>query len=67
MINIYINGQSFLISRSCNFVELIQFLKLKKDLVVVEHNNFVLPKNLWSQTRLEINDRIEFVTIVGGG
>ncbi|MGB3136161.1 MAG: sulfur carrier protein ThiS [Nodosilinea sp.] len=42
-------------------------LGLNPRLVAVEYNGEILHRQLWETTRLCPNDRLEIVTIVGGG
>jgi thiamine biosynthesis protein ThiS len=46
---------------------LLIFLDLNIDLIVIEYNKIILPKSLWKQTIIQNGDKVEFVTIVGGG
>lgn len=36
-------------------------------LVAVEYNGEILHRQYWEQTKIQKNDRLEIVTIVGGG
>lgn len=67
MFFIFINGKKFLISSSCTIMELVEFLGLKKSLIILEYNKMVLPNIFWPNTFLYSCDCLEFVTIVGGG
>jgi sulfur carrier protein len=40
---------------------------LNPKLVAVEYNGEILARPLWDTTALKANDRLEIVTIVGGG
>jgi sulfur carrier protein len=42
-------------------------LGLNPRLVAVEYNGEILHRQYWDTTRLQPNDRLEIVTIVGGG
>lgn len=37
------------------------------NLVVVEHNGLITPRNQWQEPLVKNGDRLEIVTIVGGG
>ncbi|MBA4603127.1 sulfur carrier protein ThiS [Thermoactinomyces mirandus] len=50
-----------------NIEELLKHLLLADRIVVVEHNNQVLTKELHAKTKLSDGDRIEIVHFVGGG
>lgn len=40
---------------------------LNPKLIAVEYNGEILTRSLWASTPLQANDRLEIVTIVGGG
>jgi thiamine biosynthesis protein ThiS len=47
--------------------ELVQELGYADQAVAVEHNEQIVPKKAHDQTALAEGDRIELVTLVGGG
>jgi len=46
---------------------LLTFLNLQKDSIVLEHNGRVLRTKDWEFYKLKTKDKIETITIVGGG
>ncbi|MDZ8238786.1 MAG: sulfur carrier protein ThiS [Nostoc sp. ChiQUE01a] len=66
-ITIQINGES----RSClseTFLpDLLQQLGFNPRLVAVEYNGEILHRQFWLETKVQSGDRLEVVTIVGGG
>jgi thiamine biosynthesis protein ThiS len=46
---------------------LVEALDMKSDRVAVELNREIVPRDRWSQTRLNEGDRLEIVQFVGGG
>ncbi len=65
-----INGESkeFKHSSEPLFIEeLLEILGYNPKLIVIELNGSILPPNNWSQHPLKNRDKIEIVTIVGGG
>ena len=42
-------------------------LGLNPRLVAVEYNGEILHRQFWEQTEMQADDRLEIVTIVGGG
>ena len=62
----YINDKKVFCKQSFNIMDLITFLHLDLDLIVIEYNKLILPKRLWKKTFIKNYDEIEFVTIVGG-
>ncbi|MBD2676445.1 MULTISPECIES: sulfur carrier protein ThiS [Nostoc] len=66
-ITVQINGES----RSClseTFLpDLLQQLGFNPRLVAVEYNGEILHRQFWAETKVRSGDRLEVVTIVGGG
>ncbi|MAE43252.1 thiamine biosynthesis protein ThiS [Candidatus Woesearchaeota archaeon] len=46
---------------------LLNNLKLKKDIVAVELNKNIVHRENFDDTKLRDNDKLEIVTVVGGG
>ena len=68
-IKIFFNGESYniLSYKIFNLEDLIKFFNYKQNLVVVEYNGKIVHSQNWKKIFLKKNDRIELVTIVGGG
>ncbi|MDB9374634.1 sulfur carrier protein ThiS [Nodularia sphaerocarpa] len=66
-ITLQVNGES----RSCLsqtlLPDLLQQLGFNPRLIAVEYNGDILHRQFWSQTQIQPGDRLEIVTIVGGG
>jgi len=66
-ITLQVNGEP----RSCRSNTLLpQFLEqmgMNLRLVAVEYNGEILHRQFWHETQLQAGDRLEIVTIVGGG
>lgn len=62
-----INGQDAQLEEGMNLDHLITFYKLKKDMVVVELNRVVPPKEAYGRTLLKDGDVVEIVKFLGGG
>ncbi|KAB8320554.1 thiamine biosynthesis protein ThiS [Tolypothrix campylonemoides VB511288] len=66
-ITLVINGES----RSClpqtPLPDLLQQFGFNPRLVAVEYNGEILHRQFWSGTKVQQGDRLEIVTIVGGG
>ena len=66
-INLQVNGEE----RSCladtPLPELLQNLGFNPRLVAVEYNGEILHRQFWTETKIQGGDRLEVVTIVGGG
>jgi thiamine biosynthesis protein ThiS len=63
----YLNDRKIFSANSYSVSDLLVFLNLNIDLVVIEYNKIILPKDLWGKTFIKNEDEVEFVTIVGGG
>jgi sulfur carrier protein len=66
-LNILINGKTYQTSNSLTLFSLLFYLGFKLNLIVIDYNGTILPKEYWSQTLLSNNDSIEILTIAGGG
>jgi len=67
MITLQVNGDDRLCEANLNMIELLKFLNLNPRLVAVEYNGEILHRQLWENTIIQNRDRLEIVTIVGGG
>lgn len=62
-----VNGQDTRLEPGMNLDHLITFYRLKKDMVVVELNRVVPPKEDYARTFLKDGDVVEIVKFLGGG
>lgn len=62
-----VNGKEARLDAGLNLDQLIAFYKLKKDMVVVEVNRAVPPKEAYASTVLKDGDVVEIVKFLGGG
>lgn len=66
-VEITLNGESRTVPQGITVAELIATLELQPKFVAVERNLQVVPQAQHAQCRLAPGDRIEIVTLVGGG
>ncbi|XFA72891.1 sulfur carrier protein ThiS [Thermosynechococcaceae cyanobacterium Okahandja] len=66
-ITIYVNGTPHSLERSLAIPELCQVLGINPRLVAIEYNGEILHRQFWPTTQVSAGDRLEIVTIVGGG
>ncbi len=66
-ITLQVNGEIHNCPSPINLPELLTHLDLNPRLVAVEYNGEILHRQYWTDTRLHDGDRLEIVTIVGGG
>ena len=62
-----LNGQKYYSKEKINLLKLIKYFNYNDSLLVLEYNNLICNKKNWAQTFIKNNDKIEIVTIVGGG
>ncbi|MEB3828912.1 sulfur carrier protein ThiS [Phormidium sp. CCY1219] len=66
-ISLHVNGEP----RSCppgtSVPQFLELIGLNPRLVAVEYNGEILHRQFWSETEIQPGDRLEIVTIVGGG
>jgi sulfur carrier protein len=67
LITLYVNGEVQTCPPHLNLVELLEYLNLNPRLVAVEYNGEIRHRQFWETTIVVENDRLEIVTIVGGG
>jgi sulfur carrier protein len=65
--NFILNGHQYCTESEITIVELMNYFNYNTFLLVLEYNNFICTKKNWDKILLKNNDRIEIVTIVGGG
>ncbi len=63
----FLNGQKYHSSYEFTILEFINYFNYNSSLLVLEYNNFICPKENWNQIIIKNYDKIEIVTIVGGG
>ena len=66
-ITLQVNGESCTCSPQTQLPQLLEQLGLNPRLVAVEYNGEILHRQFWSETEMKESDRLEIVTIVGGG
>ena len=66
-IKLQVNGETRTCPERCRLPDLLQKLGFNPRLVAVEYNGEILHRQLWSETQIQEGDRLEVVTIVGGG
>ncbi|ELS04834.1 thiamine biosynthesis protein ThiS [Xenococcus sp. PCC 7305] len=66
-ITLKVNGESHTCDAPITLPELLIQINLNPRLVAVEYNGEILHRQFWTETQLQNSDRLEIVTIVGGG
>ena len=65
--NFFLNGEKYHIEDKISLLDLINYFDYNRSLLVLEYNNSICNKKNWNQIYINNNDKIEIVTIVGGG
>jgi thiamine biosynthesis protein ThiS len=66
-IRVRLNGVERDVAAGRTVTELLQFLDLRPELVVVERNREILERARYDHVRIEEGDALELVHFVGGG
>jgi sulfur carrier protein len=67
MIELHVNGELKTSPLGASLADLLTQMGLNPQLVAVEYNGEILQRGYWGETILQGGDRLEVVTIVGGG
>jgi sulfur carrier protein len=62
-----LNGQQYSIKQKINLSDLIDYFNYDTSLLVLEYNNVICNEKNWKNIYIKHQDKIEIVTIVGGG
>ena len=62
-----VNGESLDCPENSLLPEVLEQIGLNPRLVAVEYNGEILHRQYWQSTEMKAGDRLEIVTIVGGG
>ncbi|WP_017326593.1 sulfur carrier protein ThiS [Synechococcus sp. PCC 7336] len=65
--NLAVNGETQQIPNNLTMRQVLIYLKLEPRMVAVEYNGEILHRQHWDETVLAEGDRLEIVTMVGGG
>lgn len=63
----FLNGEEFVSSKVISLTDILNYFNYNSSLLVLEYNNFICPKENWDTIFIHDKDKIEIVTIVGGG
>jgi thiamine biosynthesis protein ThiS len=63
----FLNGETYYIQHNINILELINYFNYNTSLLVLEYNHLICNKKNWENILIQNNDKIEIVSIVGGG
>jgi sulfur carrier protein len=63
----FLNGQEYFTEFELTILQLLEYFNYNPSIIVLEYNNSICNKNYWNSIYIKNNDKIEMVTIVGGG
>ena len=63
----FLNGNEYYTNNSITLENLLNYFNYNSLIFVVEYNQFICNKNKWKEIKIKQNDKIEIITIVGGG
>lgn len=66
-IKVQVNGETHTCPELTSLPNLLTQLDLNPRLIAIEYNGEILHRQYWPDTKLKSGDRLEVVTIVGGG
>jgi sulfur carrier protein len=66
-ITLQVNGETRTCLPQTLLPQLLEQLGLNPRLIAVEYNGEILHRQFWAETLMQESDKIEIVTIVGGG
>lgn len=67
LITLHVNGEPRTCSPGTVLPDFLQQAGMNPRLVAVEYNGEILHRQFWAETQMQEGDRLEVVTIVGGG
>jgi sulfur carrier protein len=63
----FLNGEKYSTEFDFTILQLLKYFNYNPSILVLEYNNSICNKNHWNNVSINNNDKIEIVTIVGGG
>ena len=63
----FLNGHEYIANSKLTLLEMVNYFNYNTSLLVLEYNSLICNKKDWNKIYINNNDKIEIVTIVGGG
>jgi thiamine biosynthesis protein ThiS len=63
----FLNGDEYFTNSKLTILELVNYFNYNTSLLVLEYNSLICNKKDWDKIFINNDDKIEIVTIVGGG
>lgn len=64
---ITLNGKEQVLTEGVTLAQLISLKNINPQTIIVEHNGRLVKSEAWPDIRLQENDRLEILRLVGGG
>ncbi len=64
---IQVNGEERALAKSVSILEFLLAHDLNAQMLVVEHNGAIVPRDKYAETALQCGDEIEIVQMMAGG
>lgn len=65
--NFYFNGQEYCTNHVITLSNLLTYFDYHSQFFIIEYNDFICNRYEWNKITIKKNDKIEIITIVGGG
>lgn len=65
--NFFLNGQRYRVNKDLTLKEILNYFNYQNNIFVIEYNRVICNQNEWKNLNIKHNDKIEVITIVGGG
>lgn len=63
----FLNGKKYVTNSKITILDLVNYFNYNTSLFVLEYNSLICQKKNWNNIFIKNQDKIEIVTIVGGG
>ena len=63
----FLNGEKLYINCDLTISDILKYFNYKNEIFVIEYNKLICDQKTWSISKITSNDRIEIITIDGGG
>ena len=67
MYNFLLNGYNYQTESTITILDLIDYFGYNTSLIILEYNSRICHRKNWNNIILQESDKIEIITIVGGG
>lgn len=66
-IHFSLNGYKLSSTSKLRIIDILRYFNYRNSLFVIEYNNLISNPKEWAQLKIKSNDKIEVISIVGGG